>query len=397
MATLEEICSHVVDCKNRTAPIDPDGEFFAVGTPAMRGNVINFAEARRINKDTFDEWTQRLLPKPGDILFAREAPVGPVVAIPAGDNIAAGQRTMLLRTDPAKADSVYLRLYLSSPTIQARILSLAHGSTTPHLRVADVRSFPVELPPLAEQRAIAEVLAALDHKIAANTKLAQRAGSLLEARFWALGLNRDPNEDETIVGLGELVELNPKLAAPTEAEPVYVDMQKVPVSNMSISDWEHRPAKGGARFMNGDTLLARITPCLENRKTGFVDFLEEDQIGVGSTEFIVLRSRPGIPVALSYFLATSQRFRTFAIRHMVGTSGRQRVSALDLTGYTTGKPSESELAKFGDAAVSTFPLVKSLTDESRTLTATRDVLLPQLMSGKLRVKDAEAALEKAGV
>jgi len=82
---------------------------------------------------------------------------------------------------------------------------------------------------------------------------------------------------------------------------------------------------------------------------------------------------------------------------MVGTSGRQRVSALDLTGYTTGKPSESELAKFGDAAVSTFPLVKSLTDESRTLTATRDVLLPQLMSGKLRVKDAEAALEKAGV
>lgn len=397
MQTLQDVCSHVVDCKNRTAPIDPDGEYFAVGTPAMRGNVINFAEARRINKSTFDEWTQRLLPEVGDILFAREAPVGPVVAIPAGGNIAAGQRTMLFRADPSKADSVYLRLYLSSPAVQARILSLAHGSTTPHLRVADVRSFPVDLPPLRDQRAIAEVLGALDNKIAANTKLSETAISLLEAHFAALGLNRDPAEDAAVVGLDELVTLNPKCEAPSEAEPVYVDMQKLPVSNLSISDWDHRPAKGGARFMNGDTLLARITPCLENRKTGFVDFLKEGQTGIGSTEFIVLRSRPGVPVALSYFLATSERFRTFAIRHMVGTSGRQRVSALDLTGYTVGRPVESALRSFGDASKSTFPFVKSLTDENRTLAATRDVLLPQLMSGKLRIRNAEAVLENAGV
>jgi len=397
MPTLEEVCSHVVDCKNRTAPIDLDGEFYAVGTPAMRGNVINFAEARRINKETFDEWTQRLLPQTGDILFAREAPVGPVVAIPEGGNIAAGQRTMLLRTDPAKADSVYLRLYLSSPTTQARILSLAHGSTTPHLRVADVRSFPVDLPPIADQRAIAEVLGALDDRIAANTKLSETAISLLEAHFASLGLNRDPAEDAAVVGLDELVTLNPKCAAPSEAEPVYVDMQKLPVSNLSISDWDHRPAKGGARFTNGDTLLARITPCLENRKTGFVDFLKDGQMGIGSTEFIVLRSRPGVPVALSYFLATSERFRTFAIRHMVGTSGRQRVSALDLTGYTVRQPDQGALARFGEAASSTFPLVKSLTDENRTLAATRDALLPQLMSGKLRVKDAESELARVGV
>lgn len=396
--TIDDVCLQIVDCEHKTAPIDPTGDYFAVGTPAMRGNSINYAESRRISRDTFEKWTRRLAPQEGDLLFAREAPVGPVVRIPETGNVAPGQRTMLLRPNPSFVNSNFLYYLLTSPLQQERLLSMATGSTVAHLNVADVRAFHLPaLPSVDQQEAIAEVLGALDDKIAANTVLSETAISLLEAHFASLGLNRDPAEDETVVSLEELVNLNPKLAAPTEAEPVYVDMQKLPVSNMSISAWDHRPAKGGARFMNGDTLLARITPCLENRKTGFVDFLEEGQIGIGSTEFIVLRSRPGVPVALSYFLAISERFRTFAIRHMVGTSGRQRVSALDLTGYTVGKPAESALTEFGNASESAFPLLKSLTDENRTLAATRDALLPQLMSGKLRVKDAEKVLEKAGV
>lgn len=395
--TLQEVCSYVVDCKNRTAPEDPTGEYFAVGTPAMRGNVINYAEARKINEATFAEWTARLLPEPGDILFAREAPVGPVVSVPPGGKVAAGQRTMLLRADPEKADSDFLRLYLSAPITQARVLALAHGSTTPHLRVADVRSFPVNLPPLNDQKAIAEVLCALEDKIAANTKLAGTSTGLLDARFGQLGLNSDPDDEDEIISLDELVELNPKVAAPSEGEPVYVDMQKLPTTGMSISGWERRPAKGGARFMNDDTLLARITPCLENRKTGYVDFLPDGQAAIGSTEFIVMRSRPGIPKQLSYFLATSERFRTYAVRHMVGTSGRQRVSALDLAGYTVSKPDPEALARFGEISTAHFKLLKSLTDENRTLAATRDALLPQLMSGNLRVKDADKVLEMAGV
>jgi type I restriction enzyme S subunit len=267
----------------------------------------------------------------------------------------------------------------------------------PYLKQSTLNEILVDVPGKAEQVAIGAALGSLDDKIAANTKLAETALAFLEVHFAALGLNRDPAEDDAGVGLDELVDLNPKLAASSEAEPVYVDMQKLPVAGMSISAWEHRPPKGGARFINGDTLLARITPCLENRKTGFVDFLKDGQVGIGSTEFIVMRSRPGIPKQLSYFLATSKRFRTYAIRHMVGTSGRQRVSALDLAGYTVSKPDPEELARFGKISTGHFKLLKSLTDENRTLAATRDALLPQLMSGKLRVKDAEKALENAGV
>ena len=67
------------------------------------------------------------------------------------------------------------------------------------------------------------------------------------------------------------------------------------------------------RFQNGDTLLARITPCLENGKTAFVDFLQDREIGWGSTEYIVLRSREGYPLEYSYYLARTDTFRAFAV------------------------------------------------------------------------------------
>ncbi|WP_427007325.1 restriction endonuclease subunit S [Pseudarthrobacter sp. H2] len=334
--------------------------------------------------------TKSVVVYPGDLILSNSATPG----IPKflGIEACIHDGWLLLR-ELRDIDPMYL--YYVFLNDRKDLAGQGNGSIFTNLKTDIVKSHKLMVPPIWEQQAIAEVLGALDDKIAANTKLSETAISLLEAHFAALGLNRDPAEDAAVVGLDELVTLNPKYAAPSETEPIYVDMQKLPVSNLSISDWDHRPAKGGARFMNGDTLLARITPCLENRKTGFVDFLKESQIGIGSTEFIVLRSRPGVPVALSYFLATSERFRTFAIRHMVGTSGRQRVSALDLTGYTLGRPVESALTSFGEASKSTFPFVKSLTDENRTLATTRDALLPQLMSGKLRVKDAEALVAAA--
>ncbi len=98
--TLAEVCDEIVDCVNRTAPEDLDGEYFAVGTPAMRGNVVNLSEARTITKETFVKWTRRLVPEPGDLLLAREAPVGPVIRIPEGGRYAAGQRTTHLRANP---------------------------------------------------------------------------------------------------------------------------------------------------------------------------------------------------------------------------------------------------------------------------------------------------------
>ncbi|MCO4251451.1 restriction endonuclease subunit S [Pseudarthrobacter raffinosi] len=372
------------------------------GVPVVRGQnikaspILDEDDLVFVSPETAEKLSSSMLDE-GDLVFPHRGAIGRVGLV--------GKRRMLLSSsmmkltvDLSKAVPKYVLYYFRGPG-ERELLMRASTVGTPGIGqpLTSLRGIPIELPDLAQQRAVSEILGALDDKIAANTKLATILVTLLEARFDALGLSQNPEDDSEVIGLGDLVEINPKVATPVEPEPVYVDMQKLPVNNMGISDWDHRPAKGGARFMTGDTLLARITPCLENRKTGFVDFLDEGQVGIGSTEFIVLRSLPEVPTPLSYFLATSERFRTFAIRHMVGTSGRQRVSALDLAGYTLCKPDPVALAHFGEISTANFKLMKSLTDEYRTLAATRDALLPQLMSGKLRVRDAESVLEGAGV
>ncbi|MPZ67194.1 MAG: restriction endonuclease subunit S [Pseudonocardiaceae bacterium] len=291
--------------------------------------------------------------------------------------------------------SRFIAYVLSSAPWLHHVAGVAHGkSAQPNMSASEMARFEFNCPSLGEQRAIAEVLGALDDKIAANFAVARTAEELLRADFETWRTDEKPTRPRSSLRLTDLVELNPIVARPTEEEPVYVDMQKMPVSGMSITDWSSRPAKGGARFQNGDTLLARITPCLENRKTGYVDFLSDGQIALGSTEYIVMRSRSGIPLEFSYFIATSEQFRTFAIRHMSGTSGRQRVSAADLADFQLAVPDPSWLESFGRKAGALFELVKSQRDENRTLAQTRDALLPDLMSGQIRVKNAEKRVEE---
>jgi type I restriction enzyme, S subunit len=145
----------------------------------------------------------------------------------------------------------------------------------------------------------------------------------------------------------------------------------------------------GMRFCNGDTLVARITPCLENGKTAYVDFLEPNQIGWGSTEYIVLRPKPPLPPEYAYCLARSTPFRKFAIQRMTGSSGRQRVPAESLTQFKVAIPSERIADEFGKHARSLIKRAGEAAEQSRTLAALRNTLLPKLISGELRLRDAE--------
>lgn len=139
------------------------------------------------------------------------------------------------------------------------------------------------------------------------------------------------------------------------------------------------------RFTNGDTLVARITPCLENGKTAYVDFLRPGVVGWGSTEYIVLRSKDPLPSEYAYFMARTESFRAHAIRNMSGTSGRQRVPVGCLSFYTTVVPSQVVGRRFGDIASVVFANMKRNDEESTSLAEMRDRLLPKLLSGEIPV------------
>lgn len=124
----------------------------------------------------------------------------------------------------------------------------------------------------------------------------------------------------------EFIEFNPRLTIKKGAIATKIAMDKLKPFTKKIQETEKAEFSGGAKFCNGDTIMARITPCLENGKTAYVDILEENEIAFGSTEFIVLRAKEGISDSqFVYYLAVSPYFRNIAIKSMVGSSGRQRV------------------------------------------------------------------------
>ncbi len=135
--------------------------------------------------------------------------------------------------------------------------------------------------------------------------------------------------------------------------------------------------------------MAKITPSLENGKTAFVDFLQEGQVGWGSTEYIVLRSKLPLPEDFAYCLARSNGFREYAIQNMTGSSGRQRVQINALSHYILVSPPARIAELFGQTVRPFFMRASKMQEESRVLGCLRDALLPKLISGELRIRDAE--------
>ncbi|MDO4729363.1 MAG: restriction endonuclease subunit S [Bacteroidota bacterium] len=149
--------------------------------------------------------------------------------------------------------------------------------------------------------------------------------------------------------LSDAVQLNPATKIEKGRNVKFISMDKLESFRKDITQYEFRSFSSGSKFINGDTLLARITPCLENGKTAFVDFLNKDEKAAGSTEFIVIRAIDGITDSgYIYYLAISPEFRDFAIKSMVGTSGRQRVQVDVLSNMKISLPSIEKQKKIAN-------------------------------------------------
>ena len=187
-----------------------------------------------------------------------------------------------------------------------------------------------------------------------------------------------------VKALEEVVELNPREALQKGTIAPYLDMAALPTSGLSPDQAILRAFTSGTRFRNGDTLFARITPCLENGKTAFVQSLPENTVGWGSTEFVVMRAIPPLPSECTYMLARAPAFREHAIKSMTGTSGRQRARTEALAPYPLPSPPAHVWSEFGRLARSSFAKIESNREDAFALTAQREALLPRLLSGDMR-------------
>ena len=153
-------------------------------------------------------------------------------------------------------------------------------------------------------------------------------------------------EQWTRMRAADFIDFNPRMSIKKGAVATKVAMDKLQPFTKRIPEVEKAAFSGGSKFRNGDTIMARITPCLENGKTAFVDILEKDEVAFGSTEFIVLRAKEGISdPQFIYYLAISPSFRNVAIKSMVGSSGRQRIQQSVLEEFVLKVPSLQEQKK----------------------------------------------------
>ena len=364
----------------------------------------------------------------GDYVVSSSGTIGRIAEV-CREDLPCMLNTSVIRMRPRDdkmLDRRFLRYFLKSSAFQDQIRSLASGSVQVNYGPTHLKQASILVPSHSEQRSIGHVLGTLDDKIELNRRMNATLEAMARALFRSWFVDFDPvrakmegrdtglpkeiadlfpdrlvdselgeiPEGWPLVPLPELVEVNPPRKLRKGEAAAYLDMANMPTRGHAPDSVVRRPFGSGMRFANGDTLVARITPCLENGKTAYVDFLRDDEIGWGSTEYIVMRPKHPLPSEFAYLLARSSRFRDFAIQNMSGTSGRQRVPVSSLWGFEVPSPSEPVGVEFGRAVRLLFERARSAVDESRSLTVLRDTLLPKLVSGELRVPAAEPAFTR---
>ena len=371
-------------------------EFAATGIaflrpPDLKDGRVDFQNCGRINDAGFRR-VRKGIGQRGDIILTHRATVGRIAI--TGDDapevfVTNPGTTVWRSTDANVLDQRYLYCFMRSVAFMDQLWSqVGNNSTFDYVSLTQQRRLRVAFPPLPEQKAIASVLCALDDKIELNRRMNETLEAMGQSLFKSSFVDATQPalpEGWRQVPLPRAIEVNPPRPLRKGAIAPYLDMANMPTRSARALEVIDREFGSGMRFKNADTLVARITPCLENGKTCFVDFLKDDQIGWGSTEYIVLQPKQPLPPEFAYFLARTEEFRAFMISNMTGTSGRQRVPAECLTNFKLAVPPAELAKKFGQFASAVFAQMKAHDDESRTLAALRDALLPKLLSGELRV------------
>ena len=154
--TVENCCTHVVDCLHSTAKFQKSG-FYCVDTNCIENGKILFEHIRYVDEVTFNERISRLKPEQNDILFAREGTVGTTLIVPESVEFCLGQRMMMFRLEE-EIKPKYFMYYFQSPIFKSQYRPLIGGTTSPHLNIGDIRKFIVIVcSPLEQERVVREI------------------------------------------------------------------------------------------------------------------------------------------------------------------------------------------------------------------------------------------------
>lgn len=387
-ATLSDICEAIVDCEHRTAP-EGDGYALLVGTRAMKSGRLIVDACKPVSELTYNNWTRRMRPEPGDLILAREAPVGQVVRVPEGLRICLGQRTVLIRPNADQVHPRFLHYWLLGPHAQAAMAAQAAGATVPHLNVEDIRNLDINrLPHDPQIQAFAaSVLGALDDLIENNQRrielLEQMAQSIY--REWFVRF-RFPGYEDVPLGYSDLGSIPEGWKVGTLNDLLILqrgfDLPKknrrpgsIPVIAATGQHGTHESAA-----VKGPGVLTGRSGSL-----GKVLYIVRDFWPLNTTLW-VKEFRRATP-EFAFYALKSLGLEQFNSGAAVPTLNRN-----DISGHPVIIPSADVIRWFSDVVRDIFRLKVTLENSSVVLRATHDYLLPRLISGEVDRSEIEVFL-----
>ena len=377
---LNDLCEGIYDCPHSTPKLTATGPYVARTQDVLTG-VFLTVSAAHVSDDTYYERTKRAVPKRGDLLYSREGTYfGNAAEVPSRIRVCLGQRMVLIRPDEAAIDFRFLRYWLNSPVMGAYINGFRDGSVAERLNLPTIRSLPVLIPPLPEQREIASVLGALDDKIALNERVAVTAHELGQAH------SRLAHEGGKAMRLAEVAQITMGSSPPGES--YNEDSIGLPFYQGTRDFGDRFP--GRRVWCTSPVRTADPGSCLLSVRApvGRINIARElCCIGRGVA---AVQSAQGTPAVLYYELvASSDAWVPYESEGTVfGAINKKQLENVEILALDPESAGDLEgvLAPLGQRVASSF-------DENRKLAELRDTLLPKLMSGEIRVGDAEKAAE----
>ena len=420
--TLRDAGVRLIDCVHKT-PIAQESGYPYIGIPQMKTGRLDFESARKISHEDFLDWTKKAKPQPHDVILSRRTNPGVTAIDRTGTEFALGQNLVLLRADGSRVNPAFLKWLVQSPAWWREIRKFMNvGAVFDSLKCADVPNFELPIPPLPVQLRIAALLDALDEKIELNRGMNETLEAMARALFksWFVdfepvrakmegedtGLPGDianlfPNEfidspfHEIPIGwkletLGSIVALNPeswKLKNRPNSV-VYVDLKNTKrghIEKRESYSWEDAPSRARRVLRRSDTIIGTVRP--GNESYALVD---EDGL-TGSTAFAVLRPHALVDREVVWCASTANE-NIQRLAHLAdgGAYPAVRPEAVSATPVVLA---DIEVRKAFSRVVG--PLLDQVSvnkRESNRLACLRDTLLPELVSGEIRLPQTEQAM-----
>ncbi|MGV0639108.1 restriction endonuclease subunit S [Mycobacterium kansasii] len=399
---VTELCTHIIDCVNKTAPsVEKPSPFKMLRTTNVRNGWVDTSKVRYVTKTTFERWTRRMRPRRGDIILTREAPLGEVGVLRTDEAVFLGQRLVMYRPDESECDPRFLMYSMLGPTVQAELRSLGSGATVEHLRVPDCERLMIPCPSPAVQKRIGAVLGSLDDLIDINRRRIEVLEDMARTiyREWFVDFRFPGHEAVRLIHseCGLLPEdwsvssVAAISAAVTRGiSPKYADdgawlvINQKCIRNERVSldkaRKQERQVPDVKQVKPGDVLINSTGVGTLGRVAMYLG--AEPNLTVDSHVTI---ARPVDPSLNPWYGMTLVSRRSEFERLGTGSTGQTELSRHDVGSQLMAVPATDIRSAFADHIWPLLNTAKSLLAVNEVLSRTRDHLLPKLVTGQLDV------------